>query len=193
MERMAKLEAEKALVGEDFTGTLVSDRWCGYEERDFLSMGFGASLLIQTGKVLRWWASVRDGSRASSPPTTSPSVPSGRRSSGARAASAPGAPLAAPSSTASSPPSARSSSRAATRSPSSPRRWSPARTAKARSSRSAQLPTPIADQQPRAPIAEVPSFRAPREHLCPRQSRGNVESSAGVIRGPEQPSVQLAH
>lgn len=73
----------KALVGEGFTGTLVSDRWSGYswvdasqrqlcwahlirefrgfEERDFLSMGFGASLLAQTDKMFRWWARVRDG------------------------------------------------------------------------------------------------------------------------------------
>jgi transposase len=73
----------KALIGEDFAGTLVSDRWSayawvdasrrqlcwahlirefrGFEERDFLSMGFGESLLAEAKKMFRWWARVRDG------------------------------------------------------------------------------------------------------------------------------------
>jgi transposase len=76
-------EVAKALLGEDFIGFLITDRWCAYNwydlglrqlcwshlTRDFQSFidrggegaRIGALLMAERDKMFRWWHRVRDG------------------------------------------------------------------------------------------------------------------------------------
>lgn len=76
-------EVAKALLGEDFTGFLTTDRWCGYNwydialrqlcwshlTRDFQSFidrggegaRIGALLMKERNRMFKWWHRVRDG------------------------------------------------------------------------------------------------------------------------------------
>jgi len=73
----------KAILGEDFVGFLITDRWCGYNwadrflrqlcwahlKRDFQSMVdrggpgavYGTALMVQHKKMFIWWSQVKDG------------------------------------------------------------------------------------------------------------------------------------
>lgn len=83
IDRSRGSDVAKALLGEDFAGVLVSDRWSGYgwvdadrrqlcwahlirdfrdfEERGLISRGFGMGLLEEATKMFHWWHRVRDG------------------------------------------------------------------------------------------------------------------------------------
>lgn len=76
-------EVAKAILGEDFVGFLITDRWCGYNwsdrflrqlcwahlQRDFQGMvdrggsgaAYGRALLEETKKMFVWWSQVKDG------------------------------------------------------------------------------------------------------------------------------------
>jgi len=83
IDRSRGADVAKRLLGEDFTGVSVSDRWCGYNwleasrrqlcwahlirdftdiaERGSASIGIGIGLLRNARKMFRWWHRVRDG------------------------------------------------------------------------------------------------------------------------------------
>lgn len=86
IDRSRGADVAKRLLGEDFGGVTVSDRWCGYNwleasrrqicwahlDRDFTdiaergpdTIGIGIGLLRNSNKMFRWWHRVRDGTLA---------------------------------------------------------------------------------------------------------------------------------